>query len=120
MYELAHSDLGPDTFLRGVLSKLGIQLTHKNTRDPVTGRLQKTDEVEHDMITTWLEKDKLVVNMFETKTSECRPWALADQGKKTQAAVTHAKDALKQIVKGLVTFKELFPDVLEEDMKKIR
>jgi hypothetical protein len=114
------SGMKTDTFLRGVLSKLGIQLTHKNTRDPVTGRLQKSDEVEHDMITTWLEKDELVVNMFESKTSECKPWAPADQERKTQAAITHAKDAFKQIVKDFVTFKELFPDVLKEDMKKIR
>jgi hypothetical protein len=107
------------TFLSTFLDRLGLRLTYCNTRDPGTGRI-KTNEVEHDHVSTWLEEDALVVNMLEIKTTEVRPWAPVDQARKAQAAVVHVKAALLQIVKDMLTFKELFPDILEDDMKKIR
>jgi hypothetical protein len=108
------------TFLSEFLDKLNIQLTHRNVINPSTGKRLTTDEVEHDFVGTWLEKDKLVLNMIECKTTEVRPWSKPDKAKRAQAAVAHVKAALMQILKDMLTFKELFPDILEEDMKNIR
>ena len=109
-----------DTFLSDFLAKLHLKLTHCNTRDPTTGRITKTNEVEHDHVSTWLEEDTLVLNMIEIKTTELRPWAPPDQARRARAAVEHVKAALLQIIRNMLTFKELFPDILDEDMKKIR
>jgi hypothetical protein len=108
------------TFLNEFLERLNIQLTYFNVFNPSTGKRVTTDEVEHDFVATWLEEDKLVLNMIECKTAEVRPWAPADRAKRAQAAVTHVKAALMQIIKDLLTFKELFPDINEEDMTNIR
>jgi hypothetical protein len=109
------------TYLYKFLNKLNIKLTYENTLDPATGRVKKTNEVEHDLIATWVEKDALVVNMIESKTKECKPWAPAvDQEGKAQAAIKHSKDALLQLLKDFTTFKEIFLDIPETTMKKIR
>ena len=108
------------THLREFLDKLDIELTHKNTMNPNTGRTQKTAEVELDNISTWLEEDLLVMTIVESKTSELKPWTSVDPTRRDQAATRHAKDALRQLVKCLKTFKETFPDILEMSMRKIR
>jgi hypothetical protein len=101
-----------DTFLSEFLFKLHLKLTHCNTRNPTTGRITKTNEVEHDNVSTWLEEDTLVFNMIEIKATELRPWAPPDQARRARAAVEHVKAALLQIIRNMLTFKELFPDIL--------
>ena len=108
------------TYLEEFLEKLNIQLTYCNARNPVTGKIQKTKEVEHDNISTWLEQDTLVVNMIESKTTEIKPWLPDDKGRQIQAAIKHANHALLQVEKDFITFKELFPDLLLFDLKNIR
>ena len=109
------------THLIDILEKLNIQLTHSNTKNPVTGKILTTNEVEHDNISLWLEKEALVLNMIQVKTTEAKPWAPAlSQARREQAAVSHVKQGLLQIDKDFRTFKELFPDVLESTMKMIR
>ena len=109
------------THLNNILEKLNIQLTHSNTRNPGTGKIQTTNEVEHDNISTWLEEDALVLNMIQVKTTEAKPWAPAlSQARKELAAVNHVKQGLLQIDKDFRTFKELCPDILESAMKTIR
>ena len=108
------------THLREFLDKLDIDLTHKNTMNPNTGRTQKTAEVELDNVSTWLEEDSLVMTIVESKTSELKPWTPVDPTRRDQAATRHAKDALRQLVKCLKTVKETFPDILETTMRKIR
>ena len=109
------------THLIDILEKLNIQLTHSNTKNPVTGKILTTNEVEHDNISLWLEKEALVLNMIQVKTTEAKPWAPAlSQARREQAAVNHVKQGLLQIDKDFRTFKELFPDVLESTMKMIR
>ena len=81
----------------------------------------KTNEVEHDNISTWLEQDMLVINMIEVKTTEVKPWASTpDPGRRAQAAVKHATDGFQQLVKDFKTFKELFPDISGPGWNKIR
>ena len=109
------------TYLRTFLDKLNIQLTYHNTMDPVTGRVKKTEEVEHDHISTWLKEDEITVTMIESKTREVKPWAsAADQAEIAQAAIKHAINALNQLQKDFVTFKEIFPDISKTMMEKIR
>ena len=91
-----------------------------NTRDPVTGRVKKTNEVEHDFVMTYLENDRLTVTMVESKTREFKPWALSDKAENAKAAVEHAKKALQQLLKDFVTFKEIFPDITTSMLTKIR
>jgi ketosteroid isomerase-like protein len=114
------SGMKTDSFLRHFLDKLNIKLTYHNTIDARTGRRIISNEVEHDLISTWLEQDMLVFNMIEVKTAEFRPWAPPDKGRQAQAIIRLAQKALRQIVKGMLTFKEVFPDILEQDIKKIR
>ena len=109
------------THLYDILDKLNIQLTHSNTRNPVTGKIVTTNEVEHDNISSWLEEDALVLNMIQVKTTETKPWAPAlSQARREKAAVNHVKQGLLQIEKDFRTFHELFPDFLESAMKMIR
>jgi hypothetical protein len=106
------------TYLRTFLDKLNIQLTYHNTMDPVTGRVKKTEEVEHDHISTWLKEDEITVTMIESKTREVKPWAsAADQAEIAQAAIKHAINALNQLQKDFITFKEIFPDISKTDGK---
>ena len=63
------------THLYNILEKLNIQLTHINTKNPVTGKILTTNEVEHDNISSWLEEDALVLNMIQVKMTETKPWA---------------------------------------------
>lgn len=116
------SGLKTHTHLCDIFDKLKIDLTHKNTKNPKTGKIQTTSEVELDNISTWLEQDTLVVNIVETKTSELKPWKTVDPAKKLkdQVSTRLAKDAYKQIVKSVKTFKEMYPDVLNSSMIKIR
>ena len=74
----------------------------------------------NDHISTWLEEDALVVNLVQCKTMEVKPWAPPDQARRGEAALEHAKHGLLQILKDTLTFKELLPDVLMTNMKKIR
>ena len=108
------------TYLYDFLKKLGIQLTYHNTQDPNTGRFRKINEVEHDHLATWLEEEHLVINFIQSKTAEIKPWDPPDKERRGQAALEHAKHGLLQIAKDVCTFKELFPDVLESTMNKIR
>ena len=109
------------THLNNILEKLSIQLTHKNTKNPVTGKILTTNEVEHDNISSWLEEEALVLNMIQVKTTEAKPWAPAlSQATKEQAAVNHVKQGLMQVDRDFRTFRELFPDISESAMKMIR
>ena len=107
------------TYLNDFLEKINIKLTYRNEYDPVTKKVKKTNEVEHDNISTWIEEDTLVVSMIESKTMEIKP-SKRKHASKTKAAVKHAKDALKQVLKDMKTFKEIFPDIPELLMRKIR
>ena len=107
------SGLKTFTHLWQFLDKLNIDLTNKNTK-------QKTAEVELDNVSTWLEEDTLVMTVVESKTSELKPWTPVDPTRRDQAATRHAKDALRQLVKCVKTAKEMFPDILETTMRKIR
>ena len=64
------SIIGLKTFkhLWELLDKLNIDLTHKNTKNPITGKTQK---VELDDVSTWLEEGTLVMTV-ESKTSELK------------------------------------------------
>ena len=93
-------------------SRLDIQLTYHNTRDPATGRIIITNKVEHDYIMTFLEANCLTLTMVESKTQEFKPWA--------PAAVDHAKKALQQLMKDFETFEEIFPDLTQTMMSSIR
>ena len=107
------------SYLVKFLENLNIKLTYRNDYDPVSKKLKKTNEVEHDHISTWMEEESLVVAMIESKTMEIKP-SKDNNANKTQAAIKHAKDALKQILKDFRTFKEVFPDISETLMQKIR
>ena len=109
------------TYLVNFLESMNINLTYRNDLDPVTKKVRKTNEVEHDHISTWIEEDALVVAMIESKTREIKiSGSKENQESKTQAAIKHAKDALKQVLKDFKCFKEIFPDISEEIMSKIR
>ena len=109
------------TYLCDLLEKLNINLSFRNERNPTTGRVVTTNEVEQDNISTFMEQNKLVVNIIESKTTEFKPWAPAlSQARRSQAAVKHAKDGILQLIKGVKTFKEMFPDLSKADMKAIR
>ena len=109
------------THMYNILEKLNIKLTHTNTKNPVTGKIVTTNEVEHDNISSWLEEEALVLNMIQVKTTEVKPWASAlSQARREQAAVSHVKKGLLQIDKDLRTFKEMFPEISESTMKMIR
>ena len=114
------SGLKTFTHLWEFLDKLNIDLTHKNTKNPITGKTLKTAEVELDNVSTWLEEDTLVMTVVESKTSELKPWTPLDPTRRDQAATRHAKDALLQLVKCLRTVKDIFPDILETTMGKVR
>ena len=62
------------SFLYKILDKLNIKLTYNHPRDPVTGKMLKNNEVEHDQVSTWLEEEELVVNFVQCKTMEVKPW----------------------------------------------
>jgi hypothetical protein len=109
-----------DSYLHDFLSRLNIQLTYQNTRDPVSGRITRTNEVEHDFVMTFLETNCLTLTMVESKTREFKPWAPSDQAEKAKAAIDHAKKAMHQLLKDFATFKELFPDLTETMISKIR
>ena len=108
------------SYLLEFLDRLNITLTHHNTRDPVTGRVTKMEEVEHDGIVTWVEEDSLVVTIIESKTKELKPWAPSNQAERSDAAIKHATHALKQVSKDFLTFKEIFLDIPRSMMDKIR
>ena len=108
------------TYLYDFLEKLNINLSFRNKRNPTTGKVT-TNEVEQDNISTFIEQNKLVVNFIESKTTEYKPWApTLSQARRRQAAVKHAKEGMLQLIKDVKTFKEMFPDLSEADMKTIR
>ena len=108
------------SYLHDFINKLGIKMTYMNTLDPVTGRVKKTNEVEHDFIMTYLEDNRMTVTMVESKTKEYKPWALSDKAENAKAAVEHAKKALQQLLKDFITFKEILPDIDTSLLKNIR
>jgi hypothetical protein len=59
------------TYLYHFLENMKIKLTYHNT-------LKKSNEVEHDHISAWLEQDTLVITMIESKTREIKPWLPVD------------------------------------------
>ena len=88
------------TYLYKFLGSLNLKLTYENILNPDTGKVMKNNEVEHDLITTWMEQDTLVVNMVQSKIKEVKPWLqTADQESIANAAIKHAKDALIQLHK---------------------
>ena len=107
------------TFLGKFLQSLDIQLTYRNEYDPVTNRMTKANEVEHDNVSTWIEEDTFVIAIVESKVMEIKP-SKSNFANETQAAVKHAKHALNQILKDFQTFKEICPDISEHLLNKIR
>ena len=106
------------SFLCKFLDKLNIKLTHSNYRT-ATGK-KVTDEVEHDHISSWLEQDRLIINFVQAKSAEVKPWAPADKLRRVQDAVSHAEEALKELKKDVLTFKEIFGDITEDCIRKIK
>ena len=107
------------------LELLGIdvdpEMTHKDTTDPVTGERLRTDEGEIGHISTWVDQDKLVINIMEVKTSDVKPWAPEkDQKRKAEVGLSQAMDGLEQIVKDFKTFKMMFPDIAANNWEKLR
>lgn len=105
------------TYLYEFLDRLNIELTHRNTMNHETGRLE---HVGHDHISTWLEKDTLVVNFVAPKFTEMKPWSRDDQATRGKAAGEKAKQAIQQLNIDLRTFIEVFPDISQAQMEKIR
>ena len=114
------SGMKTTTYLYDLLESLNIKLTHRTIRDPKTNKVKKQDEVEHDHLSTWVEENELVVNFVQVKTMEVKPWNPPDQKRVEEATFEHAKHGLLQMIKDVLTFKELFPDVMVNQMKKIR
>ena len=106
------------SFLYSFLDRLNIKLTHQNTIK--NGKVNKLGEVEHDHISSWLEEDAFVLNFVQSKTCEVKPWEAPDQARRAEAAFEKAKHALLQLKSDLLTFKELFPDLVETTLRKIR
>ena len=105
------------TYLYDFLDRLNIELTHRNTMDHETGRLQ---HVGHDHISTWLEEDTLVVNFVAPKIIEMKPWSPDDQVTRGKNAGEKAKQAIQQLNIDFHTFIEVFPDISQARMNKIR
>ena len=114
------SVLGMKTFsyLQQFLESLNINLTYKNTTNEA-GQVV-FHEVEHDGILTWMEEDAVVLNVIQSKTNQLRYLDEASQDERTQAAVKHGVEALKQVWKDFKTFKEIFLDLSSEELHKIR
>ena len=114
------SVLGMKTFsyLQQFLESLNINLTYKNTTNEA-GQVV-FHEVEHDGILTWMEEDLLVLNVIQSKTNQLRYLDEASQDERSQAAVKHGVEALKQVWKDFKTFKEIFFDFSSEELHKIR
>ena len=108
------------THLEKLLAVLNINLTYGNYTDPNTG-IKITNEVEHDLISTCLLSDALVVNLVQTKTLQYKPWAPPpDTVMMMKEIVSKVKDALKQTKKDLVAFNEIFPDLTPKNIQNIR
>lgn len=105
----SHSDL-----LAELLNGLNLEMGGENSADSQTGKK------EQGLIFTWLEEDALVINMVRTTMLEEKPWRLENQEKKQQAAAEEIQGCLNQLLRDLKTFKELFPDITDIDMKNIR
>ena len=114
------SVLGMKTFsyLQQFLESLNINLTYKNTTNEA-GQVV-FHEVEHDGILTWMEEDAVVLNVIQSKTNQLRYLDEASQDERTQAAVKHGVEALKQVWKDFKIFKEIFLDFSSEELHKIR
>ena len=108
------------TYLYDFLDKLDIELTHRMTKDHITKKVKELGEVEHDHISTWMEENELVVNLVQCKTMEVKPWNPPNKTRIGQMAFEHGKHGLLQLNKDFLTFKELLPDILEDQMRKIR
>ena len=107
------------TFLAKFLQSLNIQLTYRNEYNPVTKKMTKANEVEHDNVSTWIEEDSFVLAVVQSKTMEIKP-SKSNLANETQAAVKHAIMALNQVLKDFKTFKEMFPDITNSQLNKIK
>ena len=107
------------TFLAMFLQNLNIQLTYRNEYDPVNRTLIRTNEVEHDIVSTWIEEDSFVIAVVQSKTMEIKP-SRSNHGNETQVAVRHVTAALNQVLKDFKTFQEMFPDISESLLNHIR
>ena len=114
------SGMKTHTYLYDLVDRLNIKLTHRTIRDPQTNKVKKQGEVEHDHLSTWVEENQLVVNFVQVKTMEVKLWNPPDQKRVEEATFEHAKHGLLQMNKDVLTFKELFPDVTVDQMKKIK
>ena len=112
------SGMKTHSYLPNLIQGLGINLTYKNTTDK-DGKME-FHEVEHDGVITFIEKDRLTVNVVQSKTNQLRYLEEASQEERRQAAHDHCTEALKQVHKDMITFKELFPDISTQMMDKIR
>ena len=84
------------------------------------GENSQAGKKERGLIFTWLEEDVLVINMVQTTMLKQKPWRLEYQEKKQQTAADEVQGCLNQLLRDLKTFKELFPDITDIDMKSIR
>ena len=106
------------SYLQQFLESLNINLTYRNTMNDAGNVL--FHEVEHDGVLTWMEEEELVLNMIQSKTNQLQYLDVASQEERRQAAVKHGVEALKQVAKDFLTFKEIFLDISINLMKKIR
>ena len=95
------------------LAKIGLNLE-------MGGENSQAGKKEQGLIFTWLEEDVLVINMVQTTMLKQKPWRLEYQEKKQQTAADEVQGCLNQLLRDLKTFKELFPDITDIDMKSIR
>ena len=107
------------TFLAKFLQNLNIKLTYQNEYDPVTKKMTKANEVEHDNLSTWIDEDSFVLAVVQSKVMEIKP-SKSNLVNETQVAVKHATMALNQVKKDLITFQEMFPDISESMLNKIK
>ena len=113
------SGMKTHTYLRQFLEDLNIKLTYRNEYDPATKKMTKTNEVEHDNVSTWIEEGSLVIAVVQSKTMEIKP-SKSNFANQTQNGIKHAVDALKQVQKDFKTFQEMFPDIQESMLNRIR
>ena len=86
-------------YLCDFLENLNINLTFRDENNPSTGRVVKTNKVEQENISNFMKQNKLVVNIIESKKTECKPRApTLSQARRSQAAVKHARYGMIQLI----------------------
>ena len=66
--------------------------------------------MEQFNVSTFMEQNKLVVNIIESKTTEYKPWA---------PTLSQTKYGMIQLIKGFKIINEIYPAFSEIDMNKI-